>query len=107
MTNKSLHADFWLVLFSPLILAALVLAYAPLAVLKAWVVSKLWAWYVVPTFEAPTLSVAVAFGLVVLVAFVAKASPPKTERGFWADTALAVAGHLLVLLLGWLGTWFI
>ena len=44
----------------------------PLAIVwEAWIVVKLWSWFVVPTFEgAPTLTMPVAAGLCLLVVLV-------------------------------------
>ena len=40
----------------------------PLAILYGgWITTKLWAWFVVPTFDAPMISWAVAVGLELLV----------------------------------------
>lgn len=44
---------------------------AVLAVLRGWVLSKLWFWFIVPTFKVTELSVVQAIGLSVVVAMLA------------------------------------
>lgn len=39
-------------------------------IFEAFVVTKLWGWFVVPTFGLPELSIAVAFGIGMLIALV-------------------------------------
>lgn len=68
--------------------------------------SLLWAWFVVPVFAVPVLSVLQAYGLALVVrAARGYQSQPKSEDGFGAAVAKAfilpplVAG--LLLLAGW------
>lgn len=60
-------------------------------VLNGYTLSTLWGWFVVPTFGAPGLSVGVASGLVLLVAFLtyqrlAQVVEEKQQKSHWEKT---------------------
>ena len=50
-----------------------------LAMVHAFVLSKLWAWFVVPLFGLPELSIAYAYGLMLLITYVTKDTPKYKE----------------------------
>ena len=76
------------------------------AVWSGYVLSILWGWFIVPTFEAPTLTVVPAIGLAMVVGYLTKQeTAAKDER----DAAERIAGALssmfvyplFALIFGW------
>lgn len=77
-------------------------------ILRSWVVTKLWLWFVVAQFGLPALSIALAFGITLIL----YATFPKTNLGLYLDMktspqlamTLVVAdgvASLLLLGMGW------
>jgi hypothetical protein len=52
-----------------------------LTILRGWVLSILWAWFIVPTFNVAQLSVALAIGLVMTANLIVKAPDVKEQEG--------------------------
>ena len=50
------------------------------AIMNGWALTKLWAWFIVPTFSAPTLSVPAAIGIYYLVGFFKSTSFKENEK---------------------------
>jgi hypothetical protein len=76
--------------------------------LKAFVLTKLWAWFIVPLFPgAPSLTMAQAYGIALVIAMVthqhseAQEEPDKEKRQIAAIVSLFV-WPLLVLFVGWI-----
>jgi hypothetical protein len=70
-----------------------------LGILHGFVIMKLWGWFVVPTFHsAPTLHIAAAWGIGMLVSYITQEHPKKDENYM----ASAVASPFVVLLFGWI-----
>ncbi len=104
VTNRSdaEKAAFWVgVAAVPIGLAILV----PLVLVRAWVIAVLWGWYVVPAFGLAPLRLVYAFGLSLLLTFVL---PPKDKNddGFWINIGNAMMRVVVVLGMGWIGSWF-
>jgi hypothetical protein len=74
---------------------------AGLGILRAFVMVKMWEWFVVPTFtSAPELTIAPAFGLTLLISFLTYQSTQREEGGaFWGSVILL---PLFTLLMGWI-----
>lgn len=54
---------------------------SPVAIWRGYVLSLLWLWFIVPTFNAPVLSVAVAMGVSVIAGlFTANLSKSKEDE---------------------------
>lgn len=91
---------------------ALVVIYAaavvPLtAILQGWVLSKLWAWFIVSTFSLPQLGIGTAIGLSLVVRYLTYQHPhgDKDAGPFEAiiEAALfAIVFSLLTLGMGWI-----
>lgn len=84
------------------------LALIPLsAIWRGYVLTALWAWFVVPTFNLPTLALAPAIGLSLVVSYLTHQSDAaKPPEGDFADkTGRACASAFLlplfVLGIGW------
>lgn len=99
-------ADFWVGLFSPVIIAGYLLIIAPMVILKAWVITILWGWYIVPAFGLAPLRMVYAFGLALLVSYLTF-HYTEDKRGFWAKLGFGLFSSVMVLLVGWIGTFFI
>lgn len=70
--------------------------------LQGWVASVLWAWFVVPLFNAPTLSIAYAIGLSVSARVLVGWSTGKNDDEFAEAAAKAIGYPLIVLAYGWI-----
>ena len=81
-----------------------------LAVMRAIVVSALWAWYVSPHFSIPELDIPVAFGISLLVGYLTHVHSTSNNDGPTEPTGARVANAILVPVgvysVGWLGTLF-
>lgn len=79
------------------------------AVLRGLVLSIMWGWFVVPTFGLAPLSIPIAMGLGLILAFTTHQPRYDAEkRGNWAD----VVGRIIMqplgtLAIGWLISLFI
>lgn len=86
------------------------LSLAAVAAMRGWVLTKLWAWFIVP-FGAPALSIPYAIGLALIVTYltsrtsITKTAPTEID---WTKAFVEiVVGPLLTLLLGWAVTLFL
>jgi hypothetical protein len=78
------------------------------AVLEGWVLTTLWGWFVVPTFDLPQLTVVPAIGLCLIVNFLVQIPPKEKKKD--EDTATlvgqlvakAIFMPLFFLFLGWI-----
>lgn len=82
-------------------------AYIPLALLRGWVLSLLWGWYVVDYFGMRALSVVEAVGLSLLVGLLTAGFPPADDRPVWFGAAYSALISLTVLAFGWLWSLFL
>lgn len=67
-----------------------------------WVLTVLWAWFVVPTFHAPALSVPVAAGLRVMSSFFSAYPADSKERSALDRWTITLLYPLVMLTMGWL-----
>lgn len=84
----------------PIVVAVTAVVFFPLAILRGFVLMMLWGWYVVPLFHLPSLTIAYAYGLGLLASY---AIPSGDRKPSWGMVVYPV----LVLLFGWIGTWFL
>jgi len=103
MANETPSLDFWAGVFSPFLL---ILFIVPLILLKAWVLTWLWKWYVIPVFGLPPLRLVFAFGLSLTANYLLPNGPSEKLKGP-ALLAQWIISPLVALALGWMGTWFI
>lgn len=78
----------------------------PVYVLNAWVITKLWGWYVVPAFGLQPLRMIYAFGLSVLAGMFRTGYYGEDNRAPTLKIAAALSIPVAALLLGWIGTFF-
>lgn len=81
----------------------------PALLLDAWVLTKLWGWFVVPTFtSAPPLHLAAAVGISLLVGFVTRTYnfdyKPESEKkkDFAGRLSFTFLSPIVIVLLGWI-----
>lgn len=80
----------------------------PFYVLNAWVISKLWDWYLVRGFGLPPMGMIYAFGLSVLVGMLTFNNRHcEDTRGPYMKLLPLFCFPLFSLLMGWIGTFFI
>ena len=89
-------------------LAAIFGVFALVAVSSLWkgyVLTILWSWFVVPTFELPSLAIAPAIGLSLLVSFLTHQSDASRDQkdagAFSRAFAHSLLTPLVVLGVGW------
>ena len=78
-----------------------------LAVVKAFVISTLWHWYIVPFFHLPDLPLAIAFGIGLLTSYLVPGSEHNSDKTLGEKASYFIILPLIVLLFGWIGTFFI
>lgn len=87
----------------------ILLVFGPVA--YGYALSVMWAWFVVPTFGLPALSIPLAVGLAMTVRMVTNQSETSRNDGDEHPVAKAIAYGLLApmfgLFLGWIVTLFI
>jgi len=72
----------------------------PLAMLRGFVLSTMWAWFVVPL-GLPAIGIALAIGLSLTVGLFSGLSPKRDEKP-WVQIAAGFVAPLLTLFCGWL-----
>ena len=86
---------------------AVVLAMIVGPIIKGFVFSKLWLWFIVPIFQIQPLRVVEAIGIMLLFNFISvKISKKSVEDDFWEVYRLYVVSSIIVsvfaLLFGWI-----
>ena len=75
-------------------------------VVRAFVIAKLWSWYIVPGFHAPDITLPVAFGVSLLVGYLMPQDHCADERDTSEKIGVAIFIPVFTLLVGWIGTLF-
>lgn len=93
------------------VVAGIVLLASPLIFLavlvKTFVISTLWGWYMVPYFGVEPLPMVVAFGIILLVGYLMMPLMHHEDKRTWQQKLwAAIAVPPLFLFMGWLGTFF-
>ena len=91
---------------------AIVLSIIVGPIIKGFVFSKLWLWFLAPTFQIQPLRVIEAIGIMLLLRFLTFKPNRKAKEGdFWEVYATYVVSTILIsgsaLLFGWIVTLFI
>lgn len=79
---------------------------------EGFVLTKLWAWFVVPTFGLPMLTIPIAIGICIIAAFLTHQQNFKLKSGDEMMDALNAYGYSIftgavLLFIGWVVTFFI
>lgn len=74
---------------------------------RGFVFSKLWAWFIVPVFHAPSLTVGTAIGVAAVTGFLTAkvevaAKEKQTLEAFYQSLGAALAHPAFCLLFGWI-----
>ena len=77
----------------------------PASLVKGFVLSKLWSWFVVPTFHIATLSIATAIGIGLIVTMLVPGSSSKGKNygaaWMFSTAVTSIAGPFFILFVGW------
>ena len=88
---------------------AIVLGIIIIPIINGFVFSKLWLWFIVPTFQTQPLRIVEAIGIVFLINFILSKRVKETEE-FWENFTKNVIFIILMggfaLLSGWILTLF-
>lgn len=89
------------------------LTFIPLIMFSGFVVSKLWLWFVVPALGVSPISIPVSLGLGLLANYLCqnwqhtKSKSGESAKEFVSAIITMYIRPLIVLLMGWIFTWFI
>ena len=75
--------------------------------LNGLALAKLWLWFIVPVFHAPSLSAAQAIGIAMTVSFITSQYAGKDDREAWEAAVAALIKPLVAVSIGWVVTWFL
>lgn len=90
-----------------LVLTSLFALIALSAMLRGYVLSVLWGWFIVPTFGLPGISIPIAIGIGIILSFTTHQISAAREKQSTGDHVFNIVAHpLLVLLIGWIVTLF-
>lgn len=91
----------WGAILSPIIVV-------PSILLEAWVATKLWAWFVVPTFGLAPLRLVVAVGLLYLISLVTNQYIATKDKGSTGQLFFYLFGRpFVVLVIGYVAHLFV
>ena len=78
------------------------------SILRGFVLSKLWGWFIVPLFGLPSLSISFAIGLCLVVGMF-QSHPSYKDHEIETSTALlqGFVSPFIVLFIGWIVTMFL
>lgn len=90
----------------------LILVVVPEFIWRGYVLSKLWAWFIVTKFNAPPIGIASAIALSLFVGFLLPHQKLKTDGKPFSDLfseaiAMAIFRPAMALLFGWILTHFV
>jgi hypothetical protein len=77
---------------------------AVISLLNAFVLIKMWSWFIVPLFHLPTLNVPFAIGLALTIGLFKNGSATKEGKAYWF---LIFIGPFITLFFGWIIHMFI
>lgn len=103
---------YWRRLLTPVFVTVVLAIFVmPTLLVRAYVLTCLWGWYLTSLSGLPPLRMVFAFGLI-LIATVLVGKPvrkpvPGQDYSIWQSLAFGLLGPLLALVIGWLGTLFI
>lgn len=91
-----------------LVMTSMLALIAISAMLRGYVLSVLWGWFIVPTFGLPGISIPIAIGIAVILSFTTHQLNVARETQTTGDRVFnAVVHPLFVLFIGWIVTLFI
>ena len=75
-------------------------------VLRGYVLTKFWAWFIVSTFEVKPLALINAIGICFFVGLLWPRPDSKEGKSFWVKTLELFVGMGIYLLIGWIVSLF-
>lgn len=104
-TRKVDTTIFYAGVITPFLLAAWIV---PLLLLRMWVITMLWAWYIVPGFNVAPLRMSIAFGLSTIVTMLSpKRVSDKSGKAVGELVTESLINQLFPLAIGWAGSFFV
>lgn len=79
----------------------------PTILLRSWVTTVLWAWYIVPGFNVPPIRMSIAFGATLLIHFVTPRVPTDEKKSPWETIGWSILVPVFSLTVGWIGSFFV
>ncbi len=80
-----------------------------MALLRGWTLSVLWGWFITPALGLPVPAMPLVIGLALIVSYLTNSNTDVKEKyknSQTARTVQAIQLPFLVLLIGWIITWF-
>jgi hypothetical protein len=78
----------------------------PVILLRSWVTTVLWAWYIVPGFNVPPIRMSIAYGATLLIHFVTPHVPDDKKKP-WETIGWSIIVPIFSLTVGWIGSFFL
>ena len=69
--------------------------------LRGWVLTKLWEWFVVPGFGLEPISIPIAYGLALVVTLLNPTLSEHDSRDIWEAVIFSILMPLFFLAIGW------
>lgn len=105
MSASARKMIFYSGMITPFLIAAWIV---PVLLLRMWVITMLWAWYVVPGFNVAPLRMSIAFGLSTIVVMLSpKRDSDKSGVPLGQMATESVINQLFPLAIGWAGSFFV
>jgi len=86
-------------------LMAILLVMVLLPIMNGFVFSKLWGWFIVPTFNMAPIRIVEAIGIIFIIGFVTAKYQKQSEENFWSEFAIrisfVVSLAFATLFMGW------
>ncbi|WP_216838401.1 hypothetical protein [Falsiroseomonas tokyonensis] len=80
---------------------------SPLLILRAWMLTLMWGWYLVPAFGLEPLRLIYAFGILLILGFLRGRPPSQKDEKFLAAALISLLASAAILGMAWIGTFFI
>jgi len=77
------------------------------SLVRAWVLTTLWGWYIVSFFNTKPMPLAVAYGISLIYLYLESAPTVKDQRSTNEKLLMAFLRPVMVLFYGWIGTFFL
>lgn len=74
---------------------------------KCFIIMMMWEWYIVAYFGANSISMAVAFGISLMISYMTHDMREKDERKPANIILYSIFFHSFILLLAWIGSFFV
>ena len=72
------------------------------AIMRGYVLSILWGWFVVPIFGVPQIGIAQAIGVAMVVSLMTHQYVPQKEKDRWMPVITALLTPVFALAIGWI-----